>query len=107
MIDKCGTNNSKLFHHLNELLGRNLGTSTLPDHTSKHSLTNEFKEFFVEKIDRIVADFTVSNYHIEILIPDMPVEKLQYFAPVTLKETLGLIRKINKTYSLNDSIDNK
>ena len=57
-IQECGNNSKKMYNNeLNKLLGRGRGETNniLPMHDSPIQLANDFKDYFIEKIDSISA----------------------------------------------------
>ena len=56
-IENCGQNPKKLSHELNSILGRNNSSEILPVHTSNADLANQFKDYFINKIDNINNNF--------------------------------------------------
>ena len=105
-IKECGNNSSKVFSYLNELLGKNKTTCILPSHTSSIDLANDFKQFFIQKIDTILHSFQSTNSPSETIeIPDLPISPLNILAPVTVENVCSYVSKMNKTYCFNDTFD--
>ena len=102
-INECSNDARKIFNHINTFLGKSDKVTTLPSHDSKQILATQFKNFFIEKIDVIVAAFgdtAPSN-----LIPDLPVIPVFIFTPISPEIALDLIKNMNKTYCQNDPFD--
>ena len=106
-IEGCGNDNKKLFGILDGLLGKE-SSYVLPHRNCEISLANEFKNFFLKKIEDISASFE-SNF-IESpfsFIPDFPLIPFDNFARVGLDDMMTLIKKSNKTFCDNDPFDLK
>ena len=105
-IAESKNDSRKIFNILNSFLGKSDKTNALPSHDSKSVLSNQFKDFFTDKINKIVDAFdnTVSLPH---LIPDIPLQPLSNFKPITPEVALGFISKMNKTFCNNDPFDIK
>ena len=54
MLDERGNDSSKIFGQINILLGKNKNSKILPSGKLSLSLANDFKIFFIDKIDKIV-----------------------------------------------------
>ena len=106
-IDECGNDSRKLFKELNFLLGRKSKDSSLPFSVSKNKLANDFRNFFINKVNHIVSSFDDDASTSNITLPDLPVRILSRFSPVTEEEALQILRSMNKTYCLNDPFDAK
>ena len=105
-INSCGNNSSKIFSHLNQLLGKNKNSSVLPCHSSSLQLANDFKQFFIEKIDTIFNSFQDDNNSADnFTIPDFPIQSMNILSPVTTHEVLKYMGRMNKTFCSNDSFD--
>ena len=105
-LSNCGNNSSKVFNYLNQLLGKNKNTSVLPYHSSSIKLANDFKQFFIQKIDIIVNSFQYNSNATEFFsIPDFPIQSMNILAPVTIEKISTYVSKMNKTYCSNDSFD--
>ena len=105
-ITECNNDPSKIYNILNCFLGKSKDAGTLPTHDSKLDLSNQFRIFFIEKINKIVNGFsnTVSPHQ---WIPDMPIQSLGHFKPITPEEALIVICDMNKTFCHNDPFDVK
>ena len=104
-IELCGNDYKRLFNLLKTLLGDDKVSSTLPSHSSIYDLANKFKDFFTEKIDKIIDSFPNSINNNDHFLPDFPVRCLNRFSPVSPEETLILLNSMNKTYCKNDSVN--
>ena len=69
-IAESKNDSRKIFNILNSFLGKSDKTNALPSHDSKSVLSNQFKDFFTNKINKIVDAFdnTVSLPHLIQLI---------------------------------------
>ena len=105
-ITECNNDSRKTFNVLNSFLGKSDKTNALPSHDSISVLSNQFKDFFTDKINKIVDAFdnTVPSSH---LIPDFPLQALSNFKPITPEVSLGLISNMNKTFCHNDPFNIK
>ena len=75
-------------------------------HDSKQNLTNQFKNFFIDKIDTIVNAFD-SNFSTSYENADLPINPIFKFSPITSEDALSLIRNMNRTFCQNDPFDIK
>ena len=78
-IENCGQNPKKLSLELSSLLGKNNSSCTLPVHTSKVDLANQFEEYFIEKIDNINNEFSNSPTSC-YFTPELPVKSFDTFS---------------------------
>ena len=105
-ISECSNNPRKIYNHLNNFLGKPSKEMALPNHESKLDLSNLFKDFFIDKINKIVAafDFNIPSPHLN---PDLPINPVFNFNPITDEDALSIIKDMNSTYCLNDPFDIK
>ena len=104
-IEGCGNNNKKLFCILDGLLGKE-SSYVLPQGHSEIVLANEFKNFFLNKIEDIRANFEMNFVESPFsLIPDFPLNPFDTFARVSLPDMITLIKKGKKTFCDNDPFD--
>ena len=104
-INQCGDNSRKLFGQLNKLLGKSVRNDVLPQCDNDTLLSNLFKDFFLTKIHNINSSFKNDCSTAIPLIPDYPLVVFKEFALLNCDEVVKLIRKINRTYCLNDPFD--
>ena len=103
-IENCSSNAKDLYKELNYLLGKDNINNDFPKHSSKKELANEFKNFFLSKVDKINQSFPDDSVPPSILI-DFPIKLFERFQPVSKELVLYHIKKMNKTYCPNDPID--
>ena len=106
-IEECNNDPRKIYNHLNSFLGKSNKVVSFPSHTSKTDLCNKFKNFFIDKIIRIVDSFGNSDPSSLNLIPDIPMKNIDIFSPITDAVAFSIIMKMNKTYCLNDPFNIK
>ena len=83
-------------------------SNILPSGKLPLPLTNYFKNCFSDKIDKIVRSFqNCQNSEEFFSIPDFPLMTIYVQAPVLIEQMFTFIKKINKTFSLNDAFDIK
>ena len=104
-IEKCKNDPKMLSRELSNLLGRNSSSCTVPSHSSEADLANEFKEYFIMKVENITSSFPINSSPLPSLNYDLPLKTLNIFKPVTEEMTLEFISQMKKTFCLNDSID--
>ena len=105
-ITESNNDPRKIHNILNGFLGKSDNTRALPTHESKLDLSNHFRTFFIEKIQKIVDDFdnTILSSH---LIPDMPLQSLCEFRPITTEVAYDLICDMKKTFCHSDPFNVK
>ena len=106
-ISECNNNSSKLYYELNKMLGRTSENVILPKHSCLKVLANNFKDFFISKIDSINSIFQGSNASIGEMYPDFPLKKFSEFAPVSDEKLEKVISRVKRTFCLNDPINVK
>ena len=104
-INVCKNDPKQLYVELNNMLGRKDTNIVLPSHSCPKALANDFKNFFVSKIENMNATFNnVSNLSMQ-LIPDFPLNVFEEFDPVAVENVSQIICRLNRTHCLNDPID--
>ena len=103
-IENSSSDPKTLYKELNYLLGKNNKNQDLPEHSSEKELANEFKNYFLAKVDKISQSFPNAAVPPSILI-DFPIKSFDRFQPVSKELVLYHIKKMNKTYCPNDPID--
>ena len=105
-IKSCGSDSKKLNNELNYILGRKIKTDNqLPIFENKEQLANDFKNFFIAKIDQINSTFQPCDVPPISNIPDYPVKSFNEFSPVSTEQVANFITNTKKTYCMNDPID--
>ena len=85
-----------------------LQTSIIPSGKLPLQLGNEFKNFFIGKMGEIMGSFDNCNYPEDIFsIPDFPLNTMYVLAQVTIEQVFTFIKKMIKTFCLNDAFDIK
>ena len=105
-ISECCNNPRKVVNQINSFLGKPEKEMVLPSHDSKQNLTNKFKNFFIDKIDKIVNAFD-SNFSSSYENADLPLNPILNFRPITNEDALNLIKNMNRTFCQNDPFDIK
>ena len=105
-ISECGNNPRKVFNQINSFLGKPEKEMVLPSHDSKQNLTNKFKNFFIDKIDKIVNAFD-ANFSSSYESADLPINPIFNFRPITNEDALNFIKNMNRTFCQNDPFDIK
>ena len=107
-IEKCGSDSKKLYKELNRLLGKYcIKNASLPEHSSRQKLANEFKNFFISKIEKINSSFNSLSSPNVSSIPDFPLITFSEFCPVSVENISSYVAKTKKTFCPNDPIDLK
>ena len=107
-LNECGKDSSKIYGQLNILLGKNKKSNILPSGKLSLPLANDFKNFFIDKIDEIMRGFdNCNNAEVIFSIPDFPLNTMYVLAPVTIEQIFTFIKKMNKTFCRNDAFDIK
>ena len=104
-IEKFKNNPKQLARQLSNLLGRSKSSFVFPSHLSEAALVNEFKDYFIRKIENITNSFDNDTSSLIFLNLDLPLKTLDIFQPVTEEKTLEFISQMKKTFCLNDPID--
>ena len=103
-LNKCGNTSSKIYGQLNILLEKNNNSNILPIGKLPPQLANDFKNFFIGKIDEIMKGFDNCNNSEDIFSnPYFPLNTMYVLAPVTIEQIFNFIKKINKTFCRNDA----
>ena len=102
-ISECENNSKKLFSELNKLLGKNSDYDIKPTRNNDLVLANEFKDFFIGKVNLISESFGAHALRpSSSLIPDFPLVLFNEFTSVSIDKVLELISETSKTCSKND-----
>ena len=94
-IFEIGNDHKKLFKLANNLMG-NTDPVTLPSHQTEFELANRFGAFFLDKIETIRTNLTISNSDtVDPFYADTPFEGncLTDFAPATIDEVKKILLK--------------
>ena len=108
-IHKCDGNQRKLYSLINKLTNGERRT-VFPETSSDQSLSEDFSEYFVNKIDNIMTDIEriLDNESIEDISVYEPADKttceLSNFRQLTQEETLILIKQSKTKSSILDPI---
>ena len=103
-IENCSSDPKLLYKQLNYLLGRDNKSNDLPKHSSEKELADEFKNYFISKVDKISESFPDAMISYSHLI-DLPIKQFERFQPVCKELVHDHIKNMNKTFSPNDPID--
>ena len=60
-LNECGNNSSKCYGQLNILLGKKNNSNILPSGKLHFLLANDFKIFFIDKIDKVMRGFPICH----------------------------------------------
>ena len=101
-IRECSNEPKSLYRILNGLLGKSLEERKLPSYSDHEHLANDFKNFFVNKIARIVSNFQGGSSSTGSLLPDFPLIGFDRFQPVDPSYVLDLMKEVRKTYCGQD-----
>ena len=105
-IEASGSDSKKLQREINNLLGKNINSNhQLPDYITKSQLLNDFKDFFISKVESIMNSFQPIHDVPKSMLPDYPVKRICNFSPVSAEKKSNYLSKMNKTFCLNDPID--
>ena len=96
-LHECTNYSSKFYGQLNILLEKNKNSNILPCGKLPLLLASDFKNFFIDKIDKMLKGF--KNCHISEDIFSIP----NVLAPVTNEQKFTFIKKMNEFFCRNDS----
>ena len=107
-LNTSGNESSRIYGHLNILLGKNKNSYILPSGKLSLPLANDFMNFFIDKIDKIMRDFKKWHNSEDIFsIADFSLKTMYVLAPVTIEQILTFTKKINKNSCRHDAFDIK
>ena len=106
-IEKCGKDAKKLSKMVNNLLGKSEKSGKLPRCEDKKLLANNFKNFFVQKIEKINSSFSENIPSNMSHLPDFPLIGLNQLTPVDKSEIKTILLNLNKTNCTIDPYDLK
>ena len=93
-INECGNDSPKVYDHLNILLGKNNNSKILLSGKLPLPLANNFKNFFIDKIDEIMRGFhNCCNSEDTFSIPDFPLKTIYVLTLVTIEQIFTFIKK--------------
>ena len=98
----CGSDYGELYRVLNHLVGRDTASAKLPTYSDAKALAENFKDFFIKKVEDINSSIAQSVPESVSHIPDFPLVGLSQFHPVTEDNVREIIRSMNKTNCCND-----
>ena len=104
-ITECENDSSKLYHIMNQLLGKNSTSTVLPSSSNDSNLATRFMEHFSSKVHNISVSFLDTSPSDGTFIPEYPLRGFHRFFPVDSSEVLGIMRTVNKTNCLSDPFD--
>ena len=107
IIGNCSNDMKALSNTLNNLLGKSQENSRLPLHTDEKTLANDFKDYFVDKIEKISSSFKTDLSPKVSYIPDFPTKFFDRFRPVDDALVENILNSMNKTNCLADPYDIK
>ena len=82
MIRQCESDPRKLQEHVNKLMGKRLANKPLRQTSNDGTLAEDFKNFFIGKVDRLNNSFTGVKETDTSLQPDLPLAKFESFKKV-------------------------
>ena len=91
-FEKCGTDSKKLYNQLNTMLGRKDSSKILPFFEFERNTCQSVLKKIAEKIEKIVADFTLYDSPEAEIVPDFPLKIMNVFPPITYESVLKLVR---------------
>ena len=101
-IDLCKNNTKEMQKVVDTLTGKNINPLKLPAHENEKALAEDFKIFFVDKVQRIYDSFSIEDSHFCSLIPDYPLVTFDKFRFVDKTEIIGIMENMNRTHCSND-----
>ena len=93
-LKECGKDSSKIYSQLNLLLGKNKNSDISPGGKLPLPLTNNFKSWFIDKINKIMREFKTCHSTEDVfLIPNLPLKTVYVQEPITIKQIFTFIKK--------------
>ena len=93
-LNECGNDSSKIYGQLNILLRKNNNSNKLPSGKLPLPLANDFKKFFIDKIDKILRGFQNCQKSEHVFpIPDFPPKTMIVLSSVPIERIFSLKKK--------------
>ena len=106
-IKDCGNDQRKLQMQLKKLLGKKNDFEDLPRTNNDKLLADQFKDFFIQKIQIINETFAAADQTHEMPLPDFPLREFNCFRKVSRNEIIDIVGDINKCGYIDDPFDMK
>ena len=106
-IEKCSSDSRELQNLLSKLTGKNLKSTVLPFCSDEATLAENFKTFFITKIENLNSTFSQYENSHSSHIPDFPLIGLNNFSIVNENDVLKMLQELNQTNCSNDPFNMK